>query len=669
MEPAARPLLPLAARRAVLVAAAVASCLGGLASARAQGVGVVSHVKVVSDKVEDVSSLDSWKRSVIRDDMTDAEKAVAIFETVLRFRHQDAPPNEFLQSEANVHDAIKTFNVYGYGMCCCASATIEQLARYLGLPARGFGINAHSVPEVYYDGAWHLLDASLLAYYPKEDGTLASLEELTSGVRPWLADHPDLRGNGEALTRFMYGRGWRNGPAILAACPFYDENGWLMAGTHGWSSTMQELDCEPFVYEYGYSQGYEVNIELRPGERLTRNWSNRGLHVNMMGDGDAPGCLGGAVGQGDLRYAAEHGDLANGRVGNGTLEYEPPLRSPAFAAAALAFDNLSVAPEGDSPALSVADAANPGDLTLDMPSSYVYLGGVLSVEAVVGAGGRLMVLLSDNNGLDWRPVAEMLASGEREVILTPLVFRRYDYRLKVLMHGAGTGLDRLRITHDIQQSQRALPALGEGTNTITFSADPGPAIGTVTIDAQTNPDTGPGKQPFYTDFHPELDGLGTQFMRVGDTGTGVATFPIETPGDMVRLRFGGHYRARDATDGWDMLVSFDDGATFETVGRSAGPTQGESRYFVVNEVPPGTRSALVRWSGQQRNTTCVFCLRIDADYELPGGGFAPVKVTYEWEENGQGKRDVHTARAPEETYEIVCGARPRMRSVVLEPAR
>jgi hypothetical protein len=621
-------------------------------------VGVVSHVKVLSDKVPDVSSMEAWKQSFIRDDMTDAEKALAVWETAVAFRHQDAPPNEYTQSEGNVHDAIKMFNVYGYNMCCCASATIEQLARYVGLEARGHGITAHSVPEVYYDGAWHLLDASLIAYYPKPDGQLASLEEMVTGVRAWLADNPELKGNNAKLMEFMRDGGWRSGPDILSRCPFYDDNGWLPAATHGWYSTMHEFDTDAFVYEYGYSQGYEVNIQLRPGERLTRNWSNKGLHVNMT-DGGAPGCLNGIVGQGDLRYAPQYGDIAPGRIGNGTLEYDVPLGGPDFPFSALTFENLT-------DAVAVDDPSDAGTLMLRMPSSYVYLGGEMLCEATVGDGGSVTVLLSDNNGLDWKPINEMKASSERTVVLTPWVFRRYDYLLKLVLNGEGTQLNTLRLTHDVQHSQRALPALAQGANTITFSA--APQEGTVTIDTQTNPELQRGKQVYYTDYDPVLDGLNEQYMRVGDTGRGEATFRITTPGDMTRLRFGGHYRARDARDGWDLSVSFDDGDTFSPVDRFAGPTQGRCQYVTVEDVPADTREALVRWSGQQYNTTCVFNLRIDADYTEPRGGFRPVKVTYRWSEAGADKENVHIAESPDEIYEIECAGQPRMKSIILELA-
>src|SRR5690242_5282823 len=101
--------------RRIIVAAGLASAL--CASAQAQQVGIVSHVKIVSDKVPDVSSMDAWKASFIKPEMSDQEKALAAWKSSCMFVYQDAPPIEFLQ-ESCVHDAIKAFNVYGYGMCC-----------------------------------------------------------------------------------------------------------------------------------------------------------------------------------------------------------------------------------------------------------------------------------------------------------------------------------------------------------------------------------------------------------------------------------------------------------------------------------------------------------------------------------------------------------------------
>jgi hypothetical protein len=632
----------------------------------AQWPGVVSHIKVLSDKVEDVSSLEAWKKSFIKDGMTDREKAMAVWTSVVKFQVQDDPPNEFLQAGDNVLDPIKLANVYGYSFCSVASANVQALARYAGLQARGWTIHGHVVPEVFWDGRWHMLDASLVNYFPKADGQLAAVEEIVAGVKEWLAQRPGVKGDDGALRAFMGNRGWRNGPPLLARSPFYDDNGWLPAGTHGWYSTMQEYDGRTlFPFEAGYSLGYELNIQLRRGERLTRSWSNRGLHINMH-DGRAPGCLNEKVGPNTmLRHSPRFGDLAPGRLGNGTHEYDVRLADGGFRAGALLAENLASGSEDkSSPALHVKDAAQAGTLILRMPSSYVYLSGRADLKASCGPGGHIAISLSDNNGLDWKAVTNITISGEQHLDLSPLVFRRYDYQLKFVLHGKSTGLDALKVSHDIQHSQRALPALAEGRNQITFSSEL--QEGTVVIEGST--DLGSkAKQLFFTDFHPEMKGLQPGKILLA-SGTGEITFPVTTPGEMTRLRLGTHFRARDARDGWEVHVSFDGGQTFKPVARLHGPTVSFGNYTVLTNVPPGVRSALVRYVGVQRNTTMISNLRISADYLEPRGGFKPVQVTYLWEENGQSKSDKHIARQPTETYTITCSAKPLMKAIILELA-
>jgi hypothetical protein len=594
--------------------------------------------------------------------MTDRDKALAAWRTVVTFQHQDSPPNEYLHHETTVQDPIKLFNVYGYGFCSMASGNVAALARHAGLKARGWGINAHSVPEVYYGGAWHLLDASLINYFPKADGDLASVEEILAAVKGWHDSNPGYKGNDAKLRAFQSAdgwSGWKRGPALLARSPHFDAHGWWPAKTHGWYATMQEYDGtlgkagKPFLYEYGYSQGYQVNVRLRPGERLTRNWSNKGLHVN--GKDGGPGCMKMKTGSDSLVYTPKFGDIAPGRVGNGTHEYDVPLAEGAYRHAALAAENL------EEKAARVADPARPGVLILGLPSSYVYLTGALSFTAAVGDGGSVAVSFSDNNGLDWKEVARVSAAGERRIDLGPLVLRRYDYRLKFELRGKGTGLDGLKLVHDVQHSQRSLPALTEGDNTITFSA--GPAEGTVTVEGATNP-AAKGKQLVYTDFRPRVEGF-TPNLFIGPSGKGTITFPVATPGDLVRLRFGAHYRARDARDGLDYLVSFDDGKTWKAAGRAAGPTPGDCKYVTFEDVPAGARAALVRFAGTSRNATGIFNFRIDADYREPRGGFRPVKVTYAWEEAGKARQHVHVARRAREAYTIRCAARPMMKSLTV----
>src|SRR5205814_4737913 len=82
-----------------------------------QRAGVVCNIQVLSDKVPDVSSVDAWKKSFLKDGMSDEQKALAAWRTTVMFQHQDVPPHEYLQHEEVVQDPIKIFNVYGYSFC------------------------------------------------------------------------------------------------------------------------------------------------------------------------------------------------------------------------------------------------------------------------------------------------------------------------------------------------------------------------------------------------------------------------------------------------------------------------------------------------------------------------------------------------------------------------
>src|SRR5205807_729078 len=101
------------------------------------------------------------------------------------------------------------------------------------------------------------------------------------------------------------------------------------------------------------------------------------------------------------------------------------------------------------------------------------------------------------------------------------------------------------------------------------------------------------KQVTPMDYHPVLTDVEEQSFQVKADGASV-TFPIATPGEMTRLRIGGHYRVRDKRDQWELQISFDAGKTFRTVDQQTGPYQGICKYVTVSDVPPGTSTAQVR---------------------------------------------------------------------------
>ena len=100
---------------------------------------VVGGVRVGSNKGVDVSSFEAWKKSAIRDGMSDEQKVLAAWETVVRFRHHDAGPNEQLGlgSHNGTFDAFKLFNVYGYCNGTAAqSASSPPVARRASATSR-----------------------------------------------------------------------------------------------------------------------------------------------------------------------------------------------------------------------------------------------------------------------------------------------------------------------------------------------------------------------------------------------------------------------------------------------------------------------------------------------------------------------------------------------------
>ena len=661
--------------------------------------GVVCNVKVVSDKVKDVSSLEAWKKSWILPGMTDKDKAIAVWESVVAHQYQDSPPSEFVNNEGTVQDAIKVFNVYGYSLCGVAANEIASLARYSGLNCRVSTIVAHVVPEIEFEGGWHLFDASLINFmvlkdapadavngkfskaltnYAVPNGKIASIEEIRAAVRDWYAQNPDYldrpqdaeakpKGNDAKLRKF-HGeggwQGWRKGPKLLADCPFYGGDGWLPAHTHGWYSTMQEYDGSTyFLYEAGYSMGYHVDIRLRPGEKLIRNWSNKGLFVNMDGTGEAPDALQATIGRGNWTYCARFGDIAPGRVGNGELIYKVPLDA-SLEKSAWRFENLVA----DGKTLRAKDDANPGILEIRNPCSYVYLKGEMTLNATVGEGGSVRVFFSDNNGLDWKEAGKVEKTGEETIDLTKRIIRRYDYRVRVLLGGRGTNLSALSFRHDVQHSQRPLPALARGANTITFSA--GAQEGAITVEGSCNPGVTKGRNLTYEDFHAEVNNLAENGLMVDMAkGAGDITYKVDTPGDLTRMTILTHYRARDRRGGWDVQVSYDGGKQFQSVAQCSGPTAATGNFTEVQNVPAGVRTVYVRWSGKAGgNAAMLFNQRIDAYYKEANAGFRPVKVTYLWEEGGIVRKDEHVARVPNETYVVNCAENPTMKSIILELA-
>ncbi|HTL52572.1 MAG TPA: hypothetical protein VL860_08375, partial [Planctomycetota bacterium] len=204
------------------------------------------NIKMRRSDMPDTSDIDTVLASILTAGMTDEQKAKAIWKFAMSMRHQDSPPTEQICDYPT--DGIKVFNVYGYNYCSMVAGAIGALADRAGLPQRQRGIRNHNVMEIYYSGAWHMFDGSLINYYYDTDNvTIASVDSLIAN----------------RLTIINQ-----------AHCPYFDSNDWYPALTHNKAGALTEYDGSSNVVltdgvGSGYQIGYKCLLNLREGETLT----------------------------------------------------------------------------------------------------------------------------------------------------------------------------------------------------------------------------------------------------------------------------------------------------------------------------------------------------------------------------------------------------------------
>jgi hypothetical protein len=332
--------------------------------------------------------------------MSDREKAIALYylEVNQRF-HAHTGDDE-------CSDPVKVFNIYGFTTCGHDAICLAGLWRQAGLgtrPARAVG---HVITQVFYDNAWHLMDADMQCVYLMRDNhTIAGLQEIAR-------DH-DLvkRTHAEGLLR----RDDRAG---------------------------NEWEASLFVYE-GDAGGtrdatgrHTMAMTLRPGEALTWRWGQlRPVKYHGVDD-----------------IAAMFGQEAADTICNGLWEYRPDFTQDVWRAGAEAIENVQATPTG-----LAGEAGKTGIIVWRMRSPYVFVGGRLEVE---GSGARFSLSW---DGDSWQEVGEGL-----DELFPREGPARYQYQLRCELSGGGR-LVRLAIVNDLQMAPLALPGMVVGDNRFLYT--------------------------------------------------------------------------------------------------------------------------------------------------------------------------------------------------------
>lgn len=359
----------------------------------------------------------------------DRDRARAVWEFARRHRFHATT------WDAEVQDPVKAFNVYGYTLCGDDAQVIADLWKAAGLQTRrGYPVG-HCVSEVFYDGAFHLLDGDEHGIYLQRDNeTIASEEQV-------VRDHDLIR------RTHTYG--------ILANDdPMTDQ---FSASLFGYEGERQG--------SHGGRGGHTMAFALRPREAIEWRWDHLGKEytaATIAPDGKYHG-----DGTGSLTV---WGGNALAALRNGRLHYAPDLASPVSRRGMAGTANLA-APAAAG--LLPADQAIPASVVWRQAAAYVMVGGSVTLGGSVGeaAGGVALELSPD--GKVWEPLAAFTEAGALQQTvsldgrLSPRTKPQYAWWLRLLI-APGSAVTTVTFDTDLQMAALGLPALQAGPNTVTY---------------------------------------------------------------------------------------------------------------------------------------------------------------------------------------------------------
>ena len=415
----------------------------------------VSNPRITVNGRYDWYTLKGLLAEILRDARTDEEKVMAIYRFVDQQSYWWIYPKD-----RTAFNPVRYFNVYGYHICSQAASIFATLCRAAGFEARIWDIVHHEVAEVKWGGAWHHIDADIGVWYLKDDNrTLASMADLEA--RPeWVArTYLPARWYLTLDSRKVYYE-----PDDIRLTDLYSAKNRksVDTGLENWSRL-----------------SYNMDLTLRPGERIERWWKPR-LH----------------------KYYDQARTPEPPRYANGRIVFEPDFSRYPLAGSVERYNIRFRSEDGKSPVVHVDRPQDkthfrPSTLTIPMSSPYVIVGG--SIDSKYYKGGILsldrVALSADLDPgshrtkelweyFDWAyGMGECRADLDGKLtrngpvatygfkaVYTISSDRQHEQELPryPLVYGGRSGLDSIRITADLQVNPDSLPALSRGRNVIRY---------------------------------------------------------------------------------------------------------------------------------------------------------------------------------------------------------
>lgn len=450
-------------------------------SVRIENVGDIDVVNPwLSNGRNDFRDLKEIVARAVTPDMTDAEKAMALWWQEIQYRfHSEGDNNELLSP-------VKVFNVYGHNTCGNDSICLAGQWKQAGLKVAPARLVGHCVTQVFFDGGWHLFDGDMHSIYLLRDN------ETIAGEQNLVRDHD--------LVKRTHTQGILQ-PDRRAS----DE----------WESSIYVFEGE-VAGDRNADGATAMNMALRPGEALVWRWG----HLSPV------------------KYHAGRQPQFPDLICNGLWEYRPDFTSATWRSGAATVESIEAGDDGLS-----AEDGQTGTIVWTMRSPYVFVGGKLEVDGrgakfAISWDGKSWEPIAEDGDADDDGHRRRNLDG----LFPPQGTARYAYHLRCQLRGDAR-LRRLAVINDVQMAPLTLPGMQIGEITFVYT-DESPAESKVRITHEwversvSKPPAAPAEAVFPPDSG-ESDGTDVVFEWRPSTdpdGDAIADYHFELSpyGDMRR---------------------------------------------------------------------------------------------------------------------------------------
>ncbi|MFV1967121.1 MAG: putative Ig domain-containing protein [Pirellulaceae bacterium] len=380
----------------------------------------VVHPRLVINDRGNWYTLDSLLEEFTRGATNEQEKAYFIWQNMRENLYHESP----LYGDAEPHDPVRLFNVFGFNLCDDAGNSGCSLFYHAGLTgSKNRALAGHVQCEAAVDGKLQFLDVDMDCFYLDREN-----ERPVSGDE-CARDHDLVRRElnyGPLVDRFVSS----DRPAAL----------------FGSDDRLHDARL----------RGHAMNTTLRPGEKVIFRWDDLG------------------------KLCAENLQRAHRPkyFGNSKFVYTPRLTLDAVQSEAAALKDLVAVPASAGGA-KLAGGSDQAHLDYEIRTPYPICDGMVTAKFVRLRPSDKVTLACSLDGEKWTPVSDGPEANQSEVQASlkdvlDVLHRpaKYNYFVRVGLASSderqGAMLCSLSIHTDVLAAPTSLPRLRCGTNSVRY---------------------------------------------------------------------------------------------------------------------------------------------------------------------------------------------------------